>query len=102
MAYFDEFKQHVLDTIIKSNHKDGVLIFVDLFEASPYHSVLFSLIGLNSLNIPIERISGVNLPMMIDACDKRNKTDLNPLFHEIIQTLKAYIIEVVEMMSKKL
>lgn len=65
---------------------------VDSFLGSPYNSVLFSLIDLNSFNIPL----------IVDACYKRNKTDLNPLFHEIIQTLKAYIIEVVEMMSKKL
>lgn len=99
---FDEFKQHVLDRIIQSNHKDGVLVFVDLFGASPYNSVLFSLNDLNTLNIPIKMISGVNLPMIIDACDKRDKTDLTTLFLEVIQTGKEHIIGIDEMMDQTL
>lgn len=38
--------------------------------------------------------------MMIDACVKRDKTDLNTLFLEVIQTGKEYIVGIDEMMNK--
>ena len=40
----------------------------------------------------MKMITGVNLPMIIEACDKRESVELDDLFHKIIQTGKEYII----------
>ena len=89
---FEEFKKSVLNSIKQVNHDKGVLVFVDLFGASPYNSVLFTFPELISSGIDVRMISGVNLPMIIEACDKRENMDLEELFHKVIHSGKEYII----------
>jgi len=89
---FDEFKESVLNGIEKVNSNEGVLVFVDLLGASPYNSVLFNLPQLKQKNITIRMVSGVNLPMLIEACEQRNHMDLDTVFTKVIKTGKDYII----------
>lgn len=89
---FGVFKEHVLNSIKEVNHDKGVIVFVDLFGASPYNSVLFSFPELISLGIDVRMITGVNLPMIIEACDKRLNMELDELFHKVIHSGKEYII----------
>lgn len=89
---FDEFKESALNSIKEVNHDKGVLVFVDLFGASPYNSVLFSFPELISSGIDVRMITGVNLPMIIEACDKRMSLDLDELFYKVIHSGKEYII----------
>jgi PTS system mannose-specific IIA component len=97
---FDEFKESVLNGIEKVNNNDGVLVFVDLFGASPYNSVLFNLPQLIQKNITIRMISGVNLPMLIEACDQRNHMDLDAVFMKVIRTGKDYIIGIDDQLNQ--
>ena len=89
---FEEFKKSVLNSIKQVDHNKGVLVFVDLFGASPYNSVLLTFPELISSGIDVRMITGVNLPMIIEACDKRENMDLNQLFHKVIHSGKEYII----------
>lgn len=97
---FDEFKGNVLNSINAVNQDDGVIVFVDLFGASPYNSVLFSFIELISLGIDVRMITGVNLPMIIEVCDKRESVELDDLFRKVIQTGKEYIIGINDKLSQ--
>lgn len=97
---FDEFKENVLNSIKAVNQEDGVIVFVDLFGASPYNSVLFSFPELISLGIDVRMITGVNLPMIIEACDKRSNMKLEDLFHKVIHTGKEYIIGMNEKLNQ--
>lgn len=97
---FDEFKENVLNSIRELNQGDGVLVFVDLFGASPYNAVLFSLLNLTQENVLIRMITGANLPMLIDACDKRESMGLLELFDNVLQTGKEHIIGIDEKMNQ--
>lgn len=97
---FDEFKEIVLNAIEKVDNNDGVLVLVDLFGASPYNSVLFNLIQLKQKNINIRMVSGVNLPMLIEACEKRNYQELEAVYMEVIRTGKEYIIGIDDQMNQ--
>jgi mannose PTS system EIIA component len=97
---FDEFKESVLNAIVDVNSTDGVLVFVDLFGASPYNSVLFNLIQLKHMNINIRMISGVNLSMLIEACEKRSHQSLEEVFIKVIRTGKDYIIGIDDQLNQ--
>jgi mannose PTS system EIIA component len=97
---FDEFKESVLNGIKEVNNNEGVLVFVDLFGASPYNSVLFNLPQLKQKNINIRMITGVNLPMLIEACEQRNHKELEAVFMKVIRTGKDYIIGMDDQMNQ--
>jgi mannose PTS system EIIA component len=97
---FDEFKESVLNGIESVNTNDGVLVFVDLLGASPYNSVLFNLPQLKQKNINIRMITGVNLPMLIEACEQRNHQELEAVFMKVIRTGKDYIIGIDDLMNQ--
>lgn len=97
---FDEFKESVLNGIESVNTNDGVLVFVDLLGASPYNSVLFNLPQLKQKNINIRMITGVNLPMLIEACEQRNHKELEAVFMKVIRTGKDYIIGMDDQMNQ--
>jgi len=97
---FDEFKESVFNGIESVNNNDGVLVFVDLLGASPYNSVLFNLPQLKQKNINIRMITGVNLPMVIEACEQRNHKELEAVFMKVIKTGKDYIIGMDDQMNQ--
>jgi mannose PTS system EIIA component len=73
---------------------------VDLLGASPYNSVLFNLPQLKQKNINIRMITGVNLPMLIEACEQRNHQELEAVFMKVIRTGKDYIIGIDDLMNQ--
>ncbi len=91
---FNEFKENVFQSIISVNTGSGVLVLVDLFGASPYNAVLFNHPKFKELNIDVCMISGVNLAMIIEACEQRTHRNLNEVFTKAIKTGKEYIIGV--------
>jgi len=97
---FDEFKDKVLNSIQEVHQDKGVLVFVDLFGASPYNSVLFSFTQLIAEGVRVKMVTGVNLPMVVEACEKRELLDLDELFNKVIHTGKEYIIGLDEKMSQ--
>lgn len=97
---FEEFKESVFNAIQNVNDEMGVLVFVDLFGASPYNSVLFNYPKFRANNIQIRLVSGVNLAMILEACEQRNHNDLETVFNKVIRTGKEYIIGVDEEMNQ--
>lgn len=78
----DELYKKVKDAIQKLDTEGGVLILTDLFGGSPSNVVAASLKGNNGR---IESISGVNLPMLIEALDLRTRENLQDMVNQIIQ-----------------
>ncbi|HET6785687.1 MAG TPA: PTS sugar transporter subunit IIA [Erysipelotrichaceae bacterium] len=97
---FEEFKETVFQSIKRANQTEGVLVLVDLFGASPYNSVLFNFPNFEANTIDIRMISGVNLPMILDACENREHLTLEELFNKTIHTGKEYIIGIDAQMNQ--
>lgn len=97
---FEEFKETVFQSIKRANQTEGVLVLVDLFGASPYNSVLFNFPNFEANTIDIRMISGVNLPMILDACENREHLTLEELFNKTIHIGKEYIIGIDAQMNQ--
>lgn len=74
-----EFGNQVFEQIKSLNSGEGVIVFVDLFGASPYNAVMKYVPKLAELGINIALITGVNLPMIISASCEREFTVLEDL-----------------------
>ena len=83
---FSEFKEKVLEHIIQLDTGEGVLALVDLFGASPYNSVMFNYQEFRKLDKNVKLLTGVNLPMVIEALNARNYMNLENLYEEVMQT----------------
>lgn len=97
---FDEFKVNVYDSIANIHDGKGVLVLVDLFGASPYNSILFNYPKFKANNINVRMISGVNLAMVLEACEARTTLELEEVFIKVLQTGKEYIIGIDEAMNE--
>lgn len=65
---------------------DGVIIFVDLFGASPYNASMQCLPQWTNMDIKISIITGMSLPMVITAVCHREFSNLGELTQDIINT----------------
>lgn len=83
---FSEFKVNVLEQITSLDSGDGVLVLVDLFGASPYNSVMFNYQEIKSREKNVKLLTGVNLPMVIEALNARNYMNLDQLYEEVMNT----------------
>ncbi len=79
----DELYKKVKEAIQKLDTGGGVLILTDLFGGSPSNVAAASLKG---NKIRVESVSGVNLPMLIEALDLRTRENLPDMVNQIIQT----------------
>ncbi|MGO4928387.1 PTS sugar transporter subunit IIA [Fundicoccus sp. Sow4_F4] len=80
----EEFREEVKATTESIMSDKGVLIFVDMFGASPYNTSL-----INSRDIDSEKykvISGMNLPLLIEAIANRGMMDLDQLYKHILDS----------------
>lgn len=69
-----EFRKCVGREIARLDNGDGVLVFVDLFGGSPSNCA-----AANLKNSCYECVTGVNLPMLIEALNYRSRCDLKEL-----------------------
>lgn len=83
---FSEFKGSVFEQIMSLDNGDGVLVLVDLFGASPYNSVMFNYQEIKSREKNVKLLTGVNLPMVIEALNARNYMNLEQLYDEVMNT----------------
>ncbi len=67
-------------SVKKLDKGEGVLVFTDLFGGSPSNAT-----AINMKDLQFESISGVNLPMLIEALDSRNNYNLEDLVDKVIQ-----------------
>lgn len=76
-----ELYNAVRSSIEKLDNGDGVLVLTDLFGGSPTNVTVASI-----NDYKCESISGVNLPMLIEAFDSREFMPLTKLAAKIIQS----------------
>lgn len=86
----EEFRREVLETTNKMASSDGILIFVDMFGASPYNMSF-----MNSREVDIDNykiIAGVNLPLLMEAISNRKFMDIDQLYTHLLQMREQSII----------
>ena len=74
-------RDEVQAAIKKVDHKEGVILFTDMFGGTP-SNLSFTFLEEGR----VEVISGVNLPILIKAINLRQKSELSPL----AQTLETF------------
>lgn len=74
-----ELSDKILSKIEQLNLNKGVIIFVDLFGASPYNATMNCAPKCKEKGIEISLVTGVNLPMIISTACNREFMTLNDL-----------------------
>jgi len=69
----DELKERILSAVKMLDDGSGVLVFVDMFGASPSNAAAYL------LNENVEVITGVNLPMLLEIVSFRESISLQEL-----------------------
>lgn len=85
----DQFGRDILDLTIELDQGDGVLVFTDMFGASPYRVAVANSRQLTEHSYKI--ISGVNLPLLIEAITRRETEELAELYQTLL-AMKAETI----------
>ena len=94
-----EFGEKIQTSICDLDTGDGVLDFVDLFSASPYNQAAMSFNKLKEHHYRL--ISGVNLPMIVEAFNQRMiGADLETMYQAAMTAGKDGIKEFLEEMAK--
>ncbi len=90
---YDDFKANVYQAIVERDEGDGVLVLVDFFGASPYNAVGMNTSKLREEGHQFRLVTGVNLPMLIEALDARSRSSLDELYPLVMETAKENIKE---------
>ena len=93
---YDEFVRQVAEAISTVNAGDGVLVLCDLFGASPYNSVAKNMSQLRGDGVNVRVVTGVSLPMLIEALTMREGMSLEELYKDVIQVAKEGMVEMLE------
>jgi len=94
------FGESIRKAIIELSLGDGVLVFTDLFSASPYNQVAISYPQLKGYRY--RSITGVNLPMLIEALSERmGCEDLDTVTESVISVGKEGIKEFFNELNKQ-
>lgn len=95
-ANYDDFVEEINSKIRSLNEGDGVIVLTDLFGASPYNASAKNMSGLMKDGIPIRVVTGVNLPMVIEAVTMRDGMTLEELYQDVMNVAKEGIQEMLE------
>lgn len=93
------FNQQVAEKILALDTGEGVLVFCDIFGASPYNSTALNYKELKD-KVNYRAITGVNLPMVIEALSMREFTELAELSKTIQKIGKEGINELFELIER--
>ncbi|MBO0454676.1 MULTISPECIES: PTS sugar transporter subunit IIA [Enterococcus] len=94
-----EFSEKIQSGICQLDKGDGVLVLVDLFSASPYNQAALCFNKLKDHSYRL--ISGVNLPMLIEAFNQRMiGADLETMYQAAMSAGKDGIKEFLEEMAR--
>ncbi|WP_196593420.1 PTS sugar transporter subunit IIA [Pectinatus sottacetonis] len=93
----EKFCDSVKNEIELLNQNDGVLVFTDLFGASPYNAAA---IASSKIKVPYKCITGLNFPMLLEALTMRNNYKLSALTKFCIESGKTGIKELFNELSK--
>lgn len=94
----DEFDRVVNDKIINFLDKDGLIIFTDIYGATPFNSCCRVISNLEA-DDKVKIISGVSVPMLITAILERSENNLEELKNLIIESGKEGIKEVFDQLG---
>lgn len=92
----DIFKERIYDAVVSVNTGSGVLVYVDMYGASPFSSTGSQVSRLLSEGIDIRVITGCNLPMLLESCALREASTLDSLYSDMLNTGKESIVELRE------
>ncbi|MDB7984242.1 PTS sugar transporter subunit IIA [Faecalicoccus pleomorphus] len=96
----EQFKDEIKNEILKLDTGDGVLVFVDLFGASPANFVASNIQELVGEGTKLRIITGVNLGMLIECMGTRTfETDLDKIYLTSMNAGKDGIHELIDFMS---
>lgn len=87
----DEFYKNVTEKIKSLNDGDGVLVFSDLYGASPFKSTAYAVKKL--ANVRYRSVSGINFPMFIESILARESKNLDELAEHVMSIGKEGIKE---------
>lgn len=96
----DDFKEQAAKKMQALDQGEGVLVFCDIFGASPYN-VTAQNYHLLKGKVNYRSVTGVNLPMVIEAICSRQNMELDQLAHYIQEVGKQGIKELFETMEGK-
>lgn len=82
---FDAFREEVAAKIKALDQGGGVLVFVDLFGASPYNAAMLSFQPLREAGISIRVVTAMSLPMVMEAIASRGDMPLEELAQSVIE-----------------
>ncbi len=96
----ENYKEEVAAKMLKMNQGEGVIVFCDIFGASPYNVTAQNYQRLKD-KVNYRSITGVNLPMVIEAVCSRETMELDELAKYIQTVGKAGIKELFEIYGKE-
>lgn len=92
----ESFREHVIKALQDLDSGKGVLVFTDLFGASPYNvAAMASTVANNSFRC----ITGFGLPMILEALTFRETDDLDELTGKCMEAGSSGIKELFEEME---
>lgn len=95
----EDYKEEVAAKMLKMEQGEGVIVFCDIFGASPYNVTAQNYQVLKD-KVNYRSITGANLPMVIEAVCSRENMDLNELAKHIQTVGKEGIKELFENYGK--
>lgn len=95
----EQLKDNLFDCSKSLDSGQGVLIFVDLLGASPYNASMRCLPEWEKLGMNVRVITGMNLPMVINAVCNRDSLSLLDLAKECVETGHENIQEAISNMA---
>lgn len=87
----EEFKSEVKKVITSVNSGSGVLVFVDMFGATPFNAVSMLRNELKVDEVDVLMITGVNLPVLLEASTLRGGTTLEELANQLTESCRESI-----------
>lgn len=97
----EHFKETVYKGMLEVNEGEGILVFVDMFGASPCNFAAANVGDLITDNIPVRILTGLNLGMLIECLSMRSFTDLDELYRKILITGKEGVKELLDTLSSQ-
>ncbi|ADL07337.1 PTS sugar transporter subunit IIA [Thermosediminibacter oceani] len=95
----ENFKLRVAEAVSRVNSGNGVLILADLFGGTPCNAC-FELMGSEFKNAKIDVITGLNLPMAVQACRESCAKNLKELVDIVKKAARDSVMSYSDMLMK--
>jgi mannose/fructose/sorbose-specific phosphotransferase system IIA component len=92
----DNFKNRIMDECSKLYNVDGIIVLTDLYGGTPTNAAIY---GLLSKYEKLEILTGINLPILLEAAVRRNQP-VNELINSLKKAGPEGIISIREVMKQ--